>query len=148
MIISFDIDNTLIPYSNEFQVEDKTFFMKLLGAESIRKGTIDLFRRLENQGHEIWIYTTSFRSIFSLKKTFASYGWHPSKIINEKINRTMLSKHNCRASKNPHLFGIDLHLDDSEGVRLEGEKYDFRTIIVKTTDEDWVNTVLEKIGNL
>ena len=43
MIISFDIDNTLIPYSNEFEVEKKTLLSKLLGAEPLRKGTVDLF---------------------------------------------------------------------------------------------------------
>ena len=70
MIISFDIDNTLIPYSDEFEVEEKTLIPKILGAESIRKGTIFLFNELEKRDHEVWIYTTSFRSIFQLKKNF------------------------------------------------------------------------------
>ncbi len=82
MVISFDIDNTLIPYSDEFEVEEKILLSRLLRAEPIRKGTIELFHELENSGHEIWIYTTSFRSPINLKKTFKSYGLNPSKIIN------------------------------------------------------------------
>lgn len=148
MIISFDIDNTLIPYSTEFEVEERPLLAKILGAESIRKGTIALFKELENKGHEIWIYTTSFRSIFSLKKTFKAYGLHPAKIINQKINQEALKKHNCHASKNPRLFGIDIHIDDSEGVEMEGKKYGFKTIIIQPSDQKWTQTIQQSIETI
>jgi len=86
MIISFDLDNTLIPYSDEFDVENKTFLPKLLQAESIRKGTIDLFKELETSGHDVWIYTTFFRSIFKIYRTFISFGFKPKRIINVNDN--------------------------------------------------------------
>ena len=56
MIISFDIDNTLIPYSNEFEVEKKTLLSKLLGAEPLRKGTVDLFHELEKNGQRYGVW--------------------------------------------------------------------------------------------
>lgn len=145
MIISFDIDNTLIPYSDEFEIEERTFFTKLIRAEPIRKGTIELFRTLEKSGHQIWLYTTSFRSPMNLKKTFIAYGLNPSKIINEKTNRAKLKSHNCNASKNPKLFGIDIHIDDSEGVGIEGKKYGFKTIIINPNDKDWVSKIKASI---
>lgn len=73
MIISFDIDNTLIPYSDEFEVEDKNY---------------------------------------------------------------------------AKLFGIDIHIDDSKGVGMEGEKYGFETIIIDTNDQEWVGKVLTRIASL
>ena len=142
MIISFDIDNTLIPYADEFEVERQTLLARLLGAEKIRKGSIELFHELENKGHQIWIYTTSFRTKFSLWKTFISYGLNPRKIINGQTSQRQLSKHNCKASKHPKLFGIDIHVDDSEGVKREGERYGFQVIFVDPSDQDWQNTVL------
>jgi len=145
MIISFDIDNTLIPYSDEFEVENRNTLAKILGAEPIRKGTKRLFKELENRDHEIWIYTTSIRSIFNLKKTFRLYGLNPSKIINERINRKKLNQANCKSSKNPKLFGIDIHIDDSKGVELEGKTYGFKTIIIKTNDEIWVSKIIDRI---
>lgn len=147
MIISFDIDNTLIPYSDEFPVEERRFKAKLLGAEPIRKGTIKLFKDLEHEGHQIWIYTTSFRIKLQLKRTFWAYGLSPSNFINETINQKKLKQHRCRASKNPKLFGIDLHIDDSEGVRIEGERYGFRTIIISPDDQHWVQKILSNIGD-
>jgi len=145
MIISFDIDNTLIPYSDEFEVEERKLLSRLFAAESIRKGTIDLFKTLKSKEHQIWIYTTSFRSVLSLKRTFKSYGLSPSRIINERINQQVLKKHNCRASKNPKLFGIDIHVDDSKGVGMEGDKYGFKTIILETNNEEWVELVISQI---
>lgn len=146
MIISFDIDNTLIPYSDEFDVEEKTLLSKVLMAESLRKGTPNLFHQLKGNGHDLWIYTTSFRSKFTLRKTFFSYGLYPSKIINQQINLSHLKRHNCSASKNPKLFGIDLHIDDSKGVEKEGHKYGFETIIVDTCDLNWSEKILEIVS--
>lgn len=145
MIISFDIDNTLIPYSNEFEVERRNFFSKLIGAETIRKDTIRLFKELENRGHRIWIYTTSYRSVFNLKKTFFSFGLRPEKFINETINLKKLKNHNCKASKNPRLFGIDIHIDDSRGVEREGKEFGFKTIIINPNDSKWMDKVLARI---
>ncbi len=148
MIISFDIDNTLIPYLDEFEVEARTTLSKLFGGEPIRRGTIQLFQELETRGHSIWIYTTSFRSPFNLRKTFRCYGLNPSRIINEKINQKVLKRDHCRSSKNPKLFGIDIHIDDSRGVEIEGKRYGFDTIIIETSDKDWVSTVLEQINEI
>jgi hypothetical protein len=145
MIISFDIDNTLIPYSDEFTVEDQSFKAKLLGAEPIRKRTIQLFKELEDRGHQVWIYTTSFRTKLQLKRTFWSYGLSPTNFINESINQKKLKQNHCKASKNPKLFGIDWHIDDSEGVGKEGEQYGFRTMIISPDDLDWTKNILERI---
>lgn len=145
MIISFDIDNTLIPYTKEFEVIEQNFLSKLIGAEAIRVGSNELFQELEKRGHEICIYTTSHRSIFSLKKTFKSNGLSPKKFINESINRKELNRANCQASKNPKLFGIDIHVDDSAGIEIEGKKLYFKTIIIHPNDQDWVSKILERI---
>ena len=45
MIISFDLDDTLI--SNKFKIEKSNLFHQFLGAENLRKGTIDLFTELK-----------------------------------------------------------------------------------------------------
>ena len=51
MNISFDLDNTLIPYSDEFETEKRNLFAKLIGIEKIRKGTPKLFKELQKEGH-------------------------------------------------------------------------------------------------
>ncbi len=48
-------------------------------------------------------------------------------------------------SKYPPAFGIDLHVDDSEGVAQEGKKYGFTVVIVSPEDVNWTERVLEAV---
>jgi hypothetical protein len=148
LIISFDIDNTLIPYSNEFATYKLNPINKLIGAEALRLETKELFQSLIAQNHTIWIYTTSYRSVFHLRKTFWAHGLKPKRFINEHINQKTLRKHKCKASKNPALYGIDLHIDDAEGVAIEGEKYGFNTLIINPTDGDWMEKIKAKLSEI
>jgi hypothetical protein len=54
-----------------------------------------------------------------------------------------LKRCSCTASKNPKLFGIDIHIDDALGVGLEGEKFGFRIIIINPDDKDWIEKILK-----
>ena len=145
MIISFDIDNTLIPYGTAFSVEKRPWWATLLGAEPLRRGTPGLFRELKRRKHRVWIYTSSLRAPWRLRLTFAAYGLWPHRIINQLHNQQMLRRHHCSASKNPALFGIDLHVDDSPGVAQEGDRWGFRTLLVAPSDGDWIQTILMQL---
>lgn len=148
MTISFDIDNTLIPYGDEFPVEHQTWRHKVLGAEALRAGTKRLFQQLARRGHTLLIYTTSYRSTSALRRTFYAHGLRPMRYIAGKENAKTLADHQCTSSKNPRLFGIDVHVDDSIGVQREGEKHGFATIIVAPQDTNWVNAVLQAVVTL
>lgn len=148
MKISFDIDNTLVPFSDEFEVEHCHPLLNLLNKEKLRLGTKNLFKILEDQNHEIWIYTTSIRSLWKLNLLFAKYGLRPNGFINERLNQEMQKQHNSYSSKNPKLFNIDLHVDDSPGVKIEGEKFGFATVIVQPSDKNWTETVLERVNRI
>ncbi|MFQ6599751.1 HAD family hydrolase [Flavobacterium sp. C3NV] len=144
MIISFDLDDTLI--SNKFEIEKSNLFHQFLGAESLRKGTIDLFKVLKKQNHKIYIYTTSYRRESRIKWMFYSYGISADFIINQQKHQKKLRKTNVYCSKFPPIFNIDIHVDDSVGVEREGEKYGFKTIIISETDDNWTQTILKEIN--
>jgi hypothetical protein len=44
-------------------------------------------------------------------------------------------------TKHPPSFGIDLLIDDSEGVRIEGERHGFRMLMVAPEDAQWTAKV-------
>ena len=62
--------------------------------------------------------------------------WH------EKVVRSQFGIARC-PSKHPGLFQFDLHVDDSEGVAMEGKLHGFRTIIVAPDDPCWTDQVLQ-----
>jgi FMN phosphatase YigB (HAD superfamily) len=86
MHISFDLDDTLIPGSRPFETERQTYLQRFFGIEKIRFGTINLFKGLRRQGHNVHIYTTSYRPVSKIRWMFFLYGIPVSKIVNQEIH--------------------------------------------------------------
>ena len=145
MNISFDLDNTLIPYGNEFDTEKRSKLAKLLGVEKIRKGTANLISYLQAEGHIIHVYTTSFRKKRMIRRTLRYYGISVNKIITQTENQRKLEFLEVNASKYPKAFNFDLHIDDLKGVGMESEKYGFNAIIIEPEDQDWIKKIKEEV---
>lgn len=148
MNISFDLDSTLIPNGTEFETENRSGIAKLFGIEEIRKGTSELILDLQNKGHKIHIYTTSFRSKRKIRRTLKYYGIKVNRIVNEKENRRILKSRNINSSKFPPAFDFDLHIDDLKGVGIESERFNFKVIIVEPTDKNWIEKIINGIKNV
>ncbi|MBD2181116.1 hypothetical protein H6S82_16765 [Planktothrix sp. FACHB-1355] len=150
MRISFDLDDTLICHQGCVQREPNRvpFFLKPWINEPLRLGTRELMQKLKQYGCEVWIYTTSYRSPFYVRLWLFCYGIHVAKVINQATYHAYLRRNpsNSTLSKNPKIFGIDLHVDDSEGVRLEGEKYGFEVVVISPEDRNWTERVLKAIA--
>ena len=145
MNISFDLDSTLIPHGNEFEVEKRNFLAKILGLESIRLGTATLISDLQKEGHVIHIYTTSFRSKIKIRWMLFYYGIKVGRIINQQQNQKTLKSRNINSSKFPPLFGFELHIDDLKGVEREGQKLNFKTIIIEPSDKSWIEKIKKEV---
>jgi len=148
MNISFDLDSTLIPNGKEFETEKRNWVAKLFGFEPIRKGTRTLIQDLQTQGHQIHIYTTSYRTQRRIRWTLRCYGIQVNRIVNQKENSIRLKELNVYASKYPRGFDFDVHIDDSKGVGMEGEKYNFKTIIVDPKQENWESYIKQEIQRI
>ncbi|QYS87470.1 HAD family hydrolase [Flavobacterium oreochromis] len=144
MTISFDLDDTLIPTTFRFDVEKQNFLQRVFKIEKIRKGSIKLFKELEKRHIKVNIYTTSYRSKSRIKIMFMSYGIKVHKIINQQEHNKYVK---IQSSKFPPIFNIDIHIDDSTGVKLEGEKYNFKTIIIDKENNNWVCEIFKSISN-
>lgn len=146
MRISFDLDDTLICYGAGVPAEPvPSWFRRILApSEPLRRGARDLMRQLQSRGWELWVYTTSHRSPRSIRRWLRSYGIRVADAINQDIHNEYLRRgpNDYPPSKNPKAFGIDLHVDDSEGVRIEGEKHGFRVVVVTPEDGAWAEKVL------
>jgi hypothetical protein len=152
MRISFDLDDTLIcrQTSAKYEKNRVPFFLKVLLNEPLRLGTRFLIRELLQRGHEVWIYTSSYRKPFFVKLWLRFYGIRVSEVVNKKIHDqyVRLKNGHNHPSKNPKLFGIDLHIDDSLGVQMEGDIYGFRVLVINPIDEAWVDKVIQEVNRL
>jgi hypothetical protein len=147
--ISFDLDDTLICYGTGTPCEPRPPWYRraLTTGEPLRSGARSLMRTLRGRGCELWVYTTSRRPPLSVKLWLWSYGIWVGRVINQDVHDRYLRRtpRDYPPSKNPRAFGIDLHVDDSEGVRMEGDLHGFRVVVVSPDDEAWVDKVLAAV---
>lgn len=149
MKISFDLDDTLICLQENSKHEPNQVpaLFKLWFNEPLRLGTCNLIKQLKENGHEICIYTSSYRPIIYIRLLFCFYGIHIKEIINQEVHNKYFQKHKNypHPSKNPKIFDIDLHIDDSEGVKLEAERYNFNVVIISPIDSNWSQKVIDAV---
>jgi hypothetical protein len=144
--ISFDLDDTLICYGGATPCEPRPRWLwRLLATgEPLRRDALQLMRSLLARGWELWVYTTSHRSPLSVRLWLWSYGIWLGGVVNQDVHdrRLRRSPNDYPPSKNPRAFGIDLHVDDSHGVRQEGELHGFQVVVVEPHDLAWAGKVL------
>lgn len=144
MRIAFDLDNTLIRGEHDFALETPTrrLWARLLGRESLRAGIVELANYCQRQGWEVWVYTTSYRSAGYIRRLFWLHGIRLAGVVNQARHDREVR---VRSTKYPPQFGIDLLVDDSEGVRLEGERHGFETLVISPTDMEWAAKVKARL---
>ncbi len=150
MRISFDVDDTLVCHGLNLASETgrlPPFILRRL-CEPLRRGTRSLMDELRRNGWSIWIYTSSGRTPFQMRLWMFLHCIRVDGIINETRHRRELAGRTFSRlpSKYPPGFAIDLHVDDSEGVRMEGEEHGFRVIVVNPDDERWTEKVLNTVN--
>ena len=141
MRISFDLDEVLFVRPDRYEVEPELRFpYNKLYPERLRKGTIKLIHDLQDQGFEVWVYTSSFRTSVYIKALFRHYGIKFDDIVNGYRHRDEVQgkREQPMPQKMPNFYRISLHIDDEEGVVKNAgmQVYD--------PDDEWAKKVMEK----
>ncbi|HEX9997779.1 MAG TPA: hypothetical protein VGB45_11590 [Abditibacterium sp.] len=149
MIISFDLDETLICYESQIPREPNRvpFWWRFREQEPLRLGTVALAQQLQNAGHKLMIYTTSSRNPKQVKRWLGFYGFHATAVINADIHAKVISKTERSFSKMPSRFDVDLHIDDEDFVEM-GHKFGFRWLLISPHDLSWKERVLEAVAEI
>ncbi|WP_166367238.1 hypothetical protein [Pseudomonas akapageensis] len=150
--ISFDIDDTLACHPHHCATEQNrlpVFVHRWLG-EPLRSGTRSLTQELRRQGCSIWVYTSSGRTPSYIRRWLLLYGIRVDGVVNSVRHNRALTVHGLSnsPSKFPPAFDIDLHVDDSEGVKIEGYDHGFRVVVVSPDDVNWAQRVLDAVAEV
>lgn len=106
----------------------------------MRLGTNEIFQFFEEENCKLWIYTTSYRSVRYIKWLFLVHGIKLYGIVNQEIHKKYVS---LTISKYPPAFNIDILIDDSKGVLIEGKQNNFKVIQIHPDNLNWVKKVKE-----
>ena len=149
MRVSFDVDDTLVLHGHDSTPERGLFpgVVRVWFGEPLRRGTRSLVSELRRRGCSIWIYTSSGRTPFRIRLWMLLHGIRVDGVVNDARHRRQLAgrRFSRLPSKYPPAFDIDLHVDDSEGVLMEGREHGFRVLVVSPEDERWTERVLDAV---
>lgn len=146
MRISFDLDDTLICYGEGSACEARLPLLvrMFVRDEPLRKGTRELVDELHAGGHEVWVYTSSGRRARWIRWWLRLHGVRVHDVVDGARHAKCFGESSL-PTKRPHAFGIHLHVDDSRGVAIEGERYGFNVCVVDPCADDWVQQVLTAV---
>ncbi len=146
MRIAFDLDDTLLPSDHSFPTEPrpKGLMGSLFAKEELREGAVELLQSLTRAGHEVWIYTTSYRSRWATTMLFRAHGIEIAGVVNRPLHVRRLAslpEELKTCTKYPPAFEIDLLVDNSEAILEESLRYDFNMLLVHPEDTGWVEKI-------
>src|SRR5262245_16440490 len=144
--VSFDIDDTLVCAASVPTEQHLPFWLRRRYPERVRRGFRSLALQLRRRGCHIWVYTTSRRPADYLAGWFRSMGVPLAGVVNQSRHEAVVGGRG--PSKYPPAFGIGLHIDDSEGVAMEGSAHGFRVVLVAPEDERWDERILRAVDEL
>ncbi|QJW95810.1 hypothetical protein [Frigoriglobus tundricola] len=146
MRISFDLDDTLICYQPGALHEPprSRWWPRLWRGEPLRSGAATLLADLA-AGHELWVYTTSYRHPQTVSWWLWGYGVRVRYVINQYRHEQVFGRRG--RSKHPAAFGIRLHVDDSWGVWLEN-RFERNVCVVLPDDPDWAQKVRDAVARV
>lgn len=149
MRISFNVDDTLVLHDPAAPKEvNVRWYWRWLYNEPMRLGTKALLQALIERKCEICLYTTSIRRPRYLRGWFKRIGIPLADVIDvERHEQTVgrMTFPGYTPSKYPPAFGINLHVDESEGVAEEGRLHGFEVLVISPADLDWTRRVLEAV---
>ena len=151
MKVSFDLDDTLFVSPQNYKTEKELKFpFNKIYKERLRLGTIDLMNWIREQGIELWVYTTSFRTERYIRGLFRCYGIKLDFVVNGErhAREVQADKREPMPSKYPGKYRIDLHIDDDISVKQNGRTYGFKVHLVGEQDEHWGEKLKQEIVTL
>lgn len=148
MRVSFDLDEVLFVNPNTHKTESGLSFpFNKIFIERLRFGTPDLIKSLQEEGFEVWIYTSSFRSEAYIKTLFRMYGVRLDGIVNgtRHLKEVQGNRKETLPQKMPSKYRISLHIDDEAVICTAGKAYGFNVYQLDAHDDDWKEKILERV---
>lgn len=151
MRVSFDLDEVLFvnPETHKTEPALKWPYNKIY-KERLRLGTPELINKLQNEGFEVWVYTSSFRTVRYIKTLFKHYHVKFNEIINAErhLKEVQAGHKEILPQKLPNRYHISLHIDDESIVATYGKAYGFNVFQLEAQDDEWKEKILARVAEI
>ena len=147
MRISFDLDEVLFVNPATHKVEPELPLpFKAIYRERLRLGAPELINTLQSKWFEVWVYTSSYRSIGYIQGLFKRYGVKFDGIVNAErhLREVQKNRDEILPQKVPNRYRISLHIDDEAVICSYGREFGFDAYQLDADDDEWKEKVIAK----
>lgn len=151
MRISFDLDDALFVYPKTHKTEKPPVFpFNLFFKERLRLGTPELIKELQSQDYEVWVYTSSYRTVRYIAAYFKLYGVSFDGIINANrhLREVQRDKKKMLPQKMPPYYHISLHIDDEKVICSQAKQYGYYAYRLDEEDPEWKEKIIKYAGEI
>ncbi len=145
MRVSFDLDEVLFVLPETHKTEPPLRFpWNKIYKERLRLGTPDVISSLQEQGYEVWVYTSSFRSEKYIRRLFRHYHVKFDGIVNgtRHLKEVQRDHKTTLPQKLPNKYRISLHIDDEAIICTLGKQYGYDVFQLDAQDDDWKDKII------
>ena len=151
MIISFDLDGVLFVDPVKYEIEPplRRPFDRFY-PDRLRKGTVELIHRLQDEKFKVWVYTPNYYSQDNIRRLFRHYHVSFDKIINgyKHDKEVQRNRKQLLPSKLPNFYRISLHIDDETVICSSAGQYGFRAYQLYAQDDDWKEKIIARADQI
>ena len=147
MRVSFDLDEVLFVSPKTHKTERALIFpLNKIFRERLRLGTPDLIKTLRKIGYEVWVYTSSFRSVSYIRLLFLMYGVRFNGIVNgtRHLKEVQAKSNRILPQKVPPMYNIALHVDDEMVICSYGKELGFEAFHLDAPDDQWKEKIIAR----
>jgi len=148
MRVSFDLDEVLFVLPETHKTEPELGFpFNKIYKERLRLGTVELIHRMQSEGFDVWVYTSSFRSEKYIRNLFKHYHIRFDGIVNgdRHLREVQGNRKHSVPQKLPSKYRISLHIDDETIVCTAGRLYGFNVYQLDAQDDDWEEKIMQRV---
>lgn len=149
--VSFDLDEVLFVSPATHKTEPPLRFpFNRIYKERLRLGTAKLIPRLREEGIEVWVYTSSYRSENYIRNLFRHYGVRFDGIVNAQrhMKEVQKGRREIMPGKLPNFYHISLHVDDETVFASYGKQYGFKVYELNAQDDDWADKIIDRVHQI
>ena len=149
--VTLDLDDVVIRSAEDKYIEKALPFpWNLIYPQRLRLGIPALFRFLNNNGYDIWMYTSRYESMDDLQRFFRLHRLHISGVVTGTARKNKAADEaKARTEKLfTNRYHDTLHIDNDMVLHINSREKSVEEFPLSGSDLDWSREIMETVGKL
>jgi len=144
--VTLDLDEVVFRAENDGPLEKALSFpLNRVYRERLRLGVPALFRFLNMNGYDIWVYTARYYSFDYIRRLFKMHNAHVSGIVTGTARKTQAGQEERKAIETliANKYSVTVHIDNGTVLRIAGDTKTFEEYRLSGSAAGWSGEIMD-----